>query len=142
MSLTKLGSDPPGRWQSLNTLPSPDGGHNVKYDMTMVPRLLTWLEPGPTGRLTLTTGFDQFYTIVCILTNCYLFCACTSIVPPSRATSGSMPVFNVEVFPPHPPLQDGRPRQGTSSSPRLPRLTFSPLWREHRRGCSSPLAGK
>ena len=27
-------SAPPGRWQSLNTLPSPDGGHYVKHDMT------------------------------------------------------------------------------------------------------------
>ena len=79
-----MDSATPGRWQGLNTLPSPDGGHYKKYYyMTMTQsKHVTGAGPHWPAHASTSTStvcyqiwlFQLFPSYACFLTNIVLFC--------------------------------------------------------------------
>ena len=79
-----MDSATPGRWQGLNTLPSPDGGHCKKYYyMTMTQsKHVTGAGPHWPAHASTSTStvcyqiwlFQLFPSYACFLTNIVLFC--------------------------------------------------------------------
>ena len=57
-------SAPPGQWQSLNTLSSPDGGHHITYPRTMGHMWIAQQEPALPGRLTLLSMIHELNRFV------------------------------------------------------------------------------